>query len=97
MFKSYMTVELINKPCAFVIRMEMPLVTLQRIIELLYDRKIKMETMQVHSLDTGDAILIMHCQVERDRIKHTQQCLEKMKGVLQLELLESKGSNVVKL
>ena len=61
------------------------------------DRKIQVETMQQNMLNEEEAILIVHCKIERDRIKHTQHHLEKLKGIIELELLESKGTHTVRL
>jgi acetolactate synthase regulatory subunit len=89
--------EFVKRLCAFVLRIEMPLQTLERIIQLLTLRKIHVEIMQMNSVTGGEAILILHCQVEKDRIRHTQCLLEKLEGIATVELLESKITNVVKL
>jgi len=75
--------------------MERPLETLQQVIQLLSDRKIQVESLQMHAAGGGEAILILHCQVERDRIKHSQHILERMQGVMGVELLESRGYHPV--
>jgi hypothetical protein len=53
--------------------------------------------MQMQGVGGGEAILILHCLVEKDRLKHVQHGLEKMNGILSVELLESRVSNMVKL
>jgi hypothetical protein len=45
---------------------------------------LKVETLQLHALDAGEAILILHCQLERERIGHTQNNLKKIKGVIEI-------------
>lgn len=56
-----------------------------------------LQTMQMHGAGSGEGILILHCLVEKDRLKHVQRALEKMDGILSVELLESRISNMVKL
>jgi hypothetical protein len=87
----------LRKPCAFIIRIKNPLHTLILISTFLIERKIQIETMQQNMLNDDEAILILHCKIERDRIKHTQYNLEKLKGINELELLESKGTQMVRL
>jgi len=87
-------VEEIRKACSFVIRIDMPLQAAKDVLEFLLHRKIVLETMQMQNVGGGEAILILHCQVEKDRIRHVQQGLEKMNGILNVELLESKTSNM---
>ncbi|HMH32389.1 MAG TPA: hypothetical protein VK543_05125 [Puia sp.] len=71
----------------------MPIETLQLILRLLSHRKIVIESLQMHAEGGGEATLILHCQVERDRIKYSQQILRKTQGVIGVEVLESKGSH----
>jgi hypothetical protein len=94
---SYSVAEVIKKACSFVIRIDMPLQITKEILEFLINRRILLQTMQMHGVDGGEAVLIIHCLVERDRLKHVQRGLEKMNGILSVELLESRISNMVKL
>jgi hypothetical protein len=94
---SYTVAEVIKKTCSFVIRIDTPLQIVKDILDFLIHRRILLQTMQMHSAGGGEAILIIHCLVERDRIKHVQRGLEKMDGILGVELLESRISNMVKL
>jgi hypothetical protein len=89
--------EVVKKACSFVIRIEMPMLAAKSILEFFVQRKILLETMQMHGAGNGEAILILYCQVERDRVKHIQNSLEKINGILSVELLESKTANMVKL
>ena len=86
----YLTLNYVKKACAFIVRIEFPLLTLERIIQLLSERKILVESLQMHDACGGEAILILHCLVERDRIKHFQHILEKVQGTIRVELLESR-------
>ena len=75
----------------------MPLKIAKDIMEFLLHRDILLESMQMQGVGDGEAILILHCQVERDRVKRVQQGLEKMNGILSVELLENRTSNLVKI
>ena len=94
---SYSVSEVIKKACSFVIRIDLPLQITKDILEFLIQRRILLQTMQMHGAGGGEAILIIHCLVEKDRVKHVQRGLEKMNGILSVELLESRISNMVKL
>lgn len=89
--------ESVRKACSLVIKIDMPLQTTKEILEFLLHRKILLETMQMHGVGGGEGILIVHCLIEKDRIKHVQQSLSKMNGILSVELLEGRTSNMVKL
>jgi hypothetical protein len=86
--------EAVKRPCAFVIRMDMPLRTVKAIVECLTDRNVIVESLHWQVIGNGEAILMMHTRIERDRIRHLQRSLEKINGVLSLELLESKGGPI---
>lgn len=92
-----LTTEFVKRPCAFVIKIEIPLQTLQRIMQFLLERKIMVENMQMHTLGGGDALLTVHGQIEKDKVRHAQQMLEKIEGVLAVEILECKMTNLMRL
>jgi hypothetical protein len=92
----HLTLEFAKKPVALVMKIESPMQTLQRIIDFFSARKIYVESMQMQMVEGGNARLIVYCQVEKDRIKYTQYGLERMKGILELEFLESKGRDTLK-
>ncbi len=94
---SYSFAEAVKKSCSFVIRIDLPLQITKNILEFLIKREILLQTMQMHGIGGGEAILIIHCLVEKDRLKHIQRGLEKIDGILSVELLESRISNMVKL
>ena len=93
---SHLSVEFVKRSCAFVLIIELPLKTMQQIIEFFADRKIYVESMQMQMVEGGEARCCIYCQVEKDRVHHTQTALEKMRGVLELQLLETRESNLVK-
>jgi hypothetical protein len=86
--------EAIRQPYAFVIRIDMPLETAKAILELLMTRKIVVDSFHMQMVAGGEAALIVHGRLERDRIRHIQRSLEKIDGVLWLDLLEGKGGNI---
>jgi hypothetical protein len=88
--------EVTRKPCAFVIRINRPLLTGRKILDLLIDRNIKVENMVLHGTNETEALLIINCIIERDRVRHTLHQLEKVPGIIQIELLESKLSHLWK-
>ena len=85
--------EAVKRSCAFVIRMDMPLRTCKAIFEFLADRNILIDSLQMQVIGGGEAILILHGRIERDRVRNVQRHLEKVDGVLSLELLEGKADN----
>jgi len=52
--------------------------------------------MHLQFIREQEAILIIHCMIERDRTRRTAALLEKIKGIIGLELLESKATNLMK-
>ena len=88
--------EMVRKPCAFVIRINRPLWTARKILDLLIDRNIKVENMVLHDTNETEALLVIHCIIEHDRVRHTMHQLEKVPGTIEIELLESKISNLWK-
>jgi hypothetical protein len=63
----------------------------------MIDRGIRLETMQQYLVNKDEALLILHCTIEKDRVKYIQTRMERLKGIIELELLESKASQMVKL
>jgi hypothetical protein len=89
--------EIIKRACSFVIKIDTPLETTKDILEFLIQRRIMLQTMQMHGVGSGEGILILHCLIEKDRLQHVQRALQKLNGILSVELLESRISNIVKL
>ena len=89
--------DLVKKACAFIVRVDMPVETLQLILRLMSNRKIVIESLQMHAEGGGEATLILHCLVEKDRVKYSQQILQKTQGVMGVEVLESKGYLMAKV
>lgn len=79
-----------GKSCAFVIHISDPSETLGKLSEFFKERKIIIDTLNMHRFDSGNAMLILHCQVEKDRIARTVQLLDALPGITKLERLEGK-------
>ena len=54
------------------------------------DRQIHVDTLNLHRYPNGEAKLIVHCLIERDRVPRTIQLLEQMPGIMELERMEGK-------
>ncbi len=52
--------------------------------------------MHLQLIREQEGVLIIHCMIERDRIRRTATLMEKIKGIIGLELLESKSTNLMK-
>jgi len=46
------------------------------------------DNLNLHRYRSGEAMLIIHCQLEKDRIHRTVDLLEKLPGVMELEILK---------
>jgi hypothetical protein len=88
--------ETVKRPCAFIIRINRPLHTQCEVGAFLINRSISISTMHLQIIREQEGVLIIHCMIERDRIRHTATQLEKIKGIINLELLESKSINLMK-
>lgn len=82
--------EVIKRPCAFVMHISDPVETLRKLALFFQDRRIMIEEMNMHRYRDGDANLIIHCQIEKDRIARTVQLLEELPGIMKLERMEGK-------
>ena len=93
---SHLSVEFVKRYCVFMIRIEEPLPTMERLMDFLGARRIIVESLNLQMTEGGDARLLIYCLIEKDRISHTRYALEKMRGILELQLLENKESNTMK-
>ena len=80
----------VMRHCAFIIKMEEPVQTLKRLLDFISEKNIRIELMQFYPLAHGEGKMSLHCSVDKEKIRQIMQSLEKMKGILELELLESK-------
>jgi len=75
----------------------MPLAAMQGILECALNRSIKVKSMNLQFLNDREGILILHCNLEKDRVKYTGALLEKIGGVIEVETLQAHVSNLTKL
>lgn len=85
-----LTAEVVKRPCAFVMHITDPNETLRKLALFFQDRKIMIENMNMHRYRDGDANLVIHCQIEKDRITRTVQLLEELPGIMKLERMEGR-------
>lgn len=93
---SYLHAEFIKRNCAFIIKMDEPLQTIERLMDFFSTRKIFVDSLQMQMVEGGEAKLSVYCLIEKDRITHIRHALEKMRGILELQLLENKETNTMK-
>ena len=91
-----LTGEMTKRPCAFIIRTHNPLQTQGEVVRFLLDRQISVSNMHLQCLSDRQGILIIHCLLEKDRSRYVLHLLEKLKGVIEVELLENKTTNLVR-
>jgi len=87
---TYLTIEVIKKSCAFVLQIQQPVETLKKLAMFFQDRHIVIDNLNMHRYPNGAAMLMFHCQIEKDRITRTVQLMEQLPGVIELERMEGK-------
>ena len=87
---SHLSVEVIHRPCAFVLHIEDPTETLKKLAMFFQDRKISVNNLQLHRYRDCDGLVIVHCQLEKDRIWRTVQLMEQIPGIVKLEKMEGR-------
>ena len=92
----YLSVEFVKKYCVFILKIEEPLQTMERLMDFFAGRNIYVESLTMQRVEGGEAKLMVYCLVEKDRIAHVRTALEKMRGILELQLLESRETNTIK-
>lgn len=85
---SHLKPVIIHKACAFTLHICEPVETLKKLAMFFQDRHIPIDNLQMHRYRNGEATVILHCQVEKDRIGRTVDLLEKLPGVIELEMLK---------
>ena len=67
-----------------------------QILHFFLDRCIAVDSIHMQTVLASDARLTILCLIEKDQIRPTRYSLEKIQGILELELLESKMATLVK-
>lgn len=76
--------------CVFVLEISNPGDVLKELAVFFQDRKIIIENLQLHRYFSGNAQVIIHCQLEKDRVRRTLHLLEQKPGILELQLMEGR-------
>lgn len=79
-----------KKACAFIMHIGDPNATLRTLSMFFLDRKIPIDNLNLHRYLNGEAMVIIHCQIEKDRISRTMELLENLPGIMTLEKLQEK-------
>ena len=85
-----LSIEVLQRPCAFVLHIIDPGETLRRLSLFFQDRHLVIEQLVLHRYPSGDAQVIFHCLLERDRISRTVQLLEGLPGVIKVQKMEGR-------
>lgn len=87
---NFLTVEMSRKSCAFNLHVNDPNNTLRILSMFFVDRKIPIDNLHMHRYKSGEAMVIIHCSIEKDRIGRTVELLENLPGIVELEKLQGK-------
>ena len=82
---SYLTAEVVKKSCSFVLQIEDPLETVGRLAILFINEKLLVAAFEMYRYRNGDAMLILKCQIENEKITKAKQMIEEVAGVMKLE------------
>jgi hypothetical protein len=91
----YLSIESVRWHCVFILKMEEPLQTMERLMDFFSARRIYVESLHMQMIAGGEATLLVYLLVEKDRIQHTRHALGKMRGILELQLLENRETNLL--
>jgi hypothetical protein len=79
-----------KKAFVLVFQLETTTCTIARIFALLMERKIDVDEFHFHETEGNQGSLMIHCQIEKDRIGRTATMLDRVPGVVNLDWMESK-------
>ncbi len=91
----YLSVEFVKKNFALAMLVEDPLKTVERLMEFFTSRRIYVDSIHLQSVEDGQAKILIYCLIEKDRAAHTRNALERLKGILELQVLEHKEHHTV--
>jgi hypothetical protein len=78
-------------PCVLVLLISNSTETMEAIARFFRERKIPIENLQLHRFRNGNAQVILHVSIERDRIKRTSQLFKALPGILEVQWMEAKS------
>ena len=86
----YFTHGALKKACGYILQVKHPLKALLNISKLLATRELDIMFLQMQTYDnSGDiGVMILHCRLEKDRIKFVASLLKKVPGVEKVEWME---------
>ena len=87
---NHLSVEVIKRYCAFVLEIQEPVETLKKLMMFFLDRHIVIDSLQMHRHLSGNATLIIHCQIEKDRMTRTVQLMRQLPGIVEMEKMEGR-------
>lgn len=79
------------RSCAFILLVRHPMLTVAKICELMATKKIAVDNMQFQVLESGDAKLVIHCMLEKDRIGYIGRHFEEMSGVKAVDWMNARS------
>lgn len=79
-----------KKAFVFIFQLETRTTAAARILALLMECCIEVDEFYFYSREMNQERLMIHCQIERERIGRTANRLDKLPGVLKLDWMESK-------
>ena len=80
----------LKKACGYILQVKRPLYTLVKISEMLTFRELEILFLQMQRYDSSDGtgVVILHCRLEKDKIKFIAGLLKKIPGVEKVEWME---------
>lgn len=67
-----------------------PTETLRKVAMFFKERNIVLDYLCMYHYQNGEATLIIHCQIEKDRTARTVQMLGELPGITEMEKMEGK-------
>jgi len=79
-----------KKAFVFIIQLEVTAYTTARILTILMERNIEVDELHYYGGDMNRGRLMIHCQMEHDRINRAATMMNKLPGVIRLDWMESR-------
>ncbi len=86
-----MDLSYLKKQFVFIFQLEGLLGTTTSILEVFGERRIDVADLHLNAMAAGEAKLMVHCRLERDRVSRMVSLLRKVPGVLIIDWMESKS------
>ena len=81
-----MKVEVVKKPCTYILHIQEPLDTMQKLMTVFGELKLFVNGFEMYRYRNGDAMVIVKCQVEEEGVKKLKEKIEKISNVKTVEL-----------